>query len=119
MPLSDEEQRVLDEIERQLYESDPNLAHNVRTRRQSGDAARRVRWAVLAVVAGLSIVVAGFRTSVFIGLLGFAIMFSGMVMVHQSVRELAGQRSADWARRMRERAAERGAERHRRPPPQG
>jgi Protein of unknown function (DUF3040) len=32
VPLSEEEQRVLDEIERQLYETDPKLAHEVRTR---------------------------------------------------------------------------------------
>lgn len=115
VPLSDEEQRVLDEIERQLYETDPQLAHTVRTRGQV-DAPRRARWAGLAVVAGLSILVAGFRTSVIIGLLGFAVMFAGLVIAQQALRDLAGERGSVWAQRVRERAAERNALRRRRPP---
>ena len=115
MPLSEEEQRVLDEIERQLYETDPQLAHQVRTRSAPASAARRVRWGALGTVVGLSILVAGFRTSVIFGLAGFLLMVVSLVVLEQAVRSATAGTSSAWAQKVRQRASERSPQR-RRPP---
>ena len=59
MPLSEHEQRLLDEIEQALYAEDPKFASSVRSAR----ARRRVRSSmllcVLGVLAGLGLVLVG------------------------------------------------------------
>ena len=117
MPLSEEEQRVLDEIERQLYETDPQLAHQVRTRTAPDGAARQARWAGLGTVIGLSVLVAGFRTSVVIGLIGFLMMVASLVLLERSVRAITTGVPSGWVQKVRQRAAERAPQRRRPPGP--
>ena len=52
MPLSEHEENVLAEIERQLAAEDPRFAARARRRRSLGRSAR-VRLAVLAAIAGV------------------------------------------------------------------
>ena len=54
MPLSEDEQRILREIEDRLYESDPALANEVRTRTVHTAVLRRIRLAAVGMVVSLA-----------------------------------------------------------------
>lgn len=78
MPLSDHEQRLLEQMERALYEDDPKFASSLRS--GSGASLNRTRIAIgsLGVVAGLVVVVVGVATSLpIVGVVGFAAMVAG------------------------------------------
>ena len=53
MPLSDHEQRILEEIERRLAEDDPKLDEQVGRTDLYTHLARRIRLACVGFVAGL------------------------------------------------------------------
>ena len=78
MPLSDHEQRLLEQMERALYAEDPKFADSLRkTRRQSVDRKRMIL-GIVGAVAGLAILVAGVATSVpLIGVVGFLATVAG------------------------------------------
>ena len=74
MALSDEEQRLLEQMEAALAAEDPKLVNTLR-----GTGARRVhrRRAALAGVgffAGLALLIVGISTQLFLSVLGFVIM---------------------------------------------
>lgn len=71
MPLSEYEQRVLEELERDLG-ADPKLGHAM----SRGPRSRgRMTWAVLGVMIGLGTVLAGtVAQTPIIGIVGFALM---------------------------------------------
>lgn len=79
MPLSEYEQRVLEEMEQQLRSDDPKLADTI-----SGAAVRRPRNVVLGTLlglAGIGLLVAGAATSyVVLGIVGFLAMFAGVML---------------------------------------
>ncbi|THG33471.1 DUF3040 domain-containing protein [Naasia lichenicola] len=88
MPLSEQEQRLLDEMERSLYQNDADFVASV------GGAARgRMSYTslvsgILLAVGGVVVLVAGvvFRQP-FIGVLGFALMFAGVLVAIGSPRK--------------------------------
>ncbi|MEB3071045.1 DUF3040 domain-containing protein [[Mycobacterium] vasticus] len=99
MPLSDHEQRMLDEIESALYAEDPKFASSVRGGGlRTPTTRRRVQGLVLFVV-GLLMLVSGipFYATVNPGFLilsvvGFVVMFAGVVFAitgNQTVHEAA------------------------------
>ena len=57
VPLSEDEQRILSEIEQQLYESDPELAREVGSTTVYTHASRNLRWAVVGFIIGLAVMV--------------------------------------------------------------
>lgn len=80
MGLSEHEQRLLDELERGLYESDANFAKKVANVPNRAPASRLVGGALLAVV-GLSVLVfAAITQWIVFGVVGFIIMFVGVVI---------------------------------------
>ena len=74
MPLSEDEQRILSEIERNFYDSDPAFAREVSTTTLYRHAGRTLKWAAAGFVGGLAILIAGFTQSVVLGFLGFLMM---------------------------------------------
>jgi hypothetical protein len=74
VPLSEDEQRILQEIERNFYDSDPAFAREVSTTTLYRHAGRNLKWATVGFVAGLAILIAGFTQSVLLGFLGFLVM---------------------------------------------
>lgn len=93
MPLSDHEQRLLDQIERALYAEDPKFATAVRATDLRTHYRRRiVRGAVLFVV-GLGVLLAGVATTVIaVGVAGFLVMFGAAFLVATSWKRLGGAR---------------------------
>jgi hypothetical protein len=57
MPLDDREQRILEEIEAQFYEQDPEFAQSVRDTTLQSVTGRKIRLAIVGLVAGLILMV--------------------------------------------------------------
>ncbi len=77
MPLSEYEQRVLEQMERQLASDDPRLASTM----QSGGHSSATHWLLvgLGVVAGLLALIGGAALSqVWLGVVGFLVMFAAV-----------------------------------------
>lgn len=79
MPLSDHEQRLLDQIERALYAEDPKFASAVRSTDPQVHYKRRIWKAAIGFVLGLFVVMAGvivnaMPISVVISVAGFLLM---------------------------------------------
>ncbi|WIM89192.1 DUF3040 domain-containing protein [Candidatus Mycobacterium wuenschmannii] len=86
MPLSDHEQRMLDQIESALYAEDPKFASSVRGGGLRAPTTRRRFQGALLFVAGIALLIGGIPSkTVWIGsfpvlsLLGFVVMFGGVV----------------------------------------
>ncbi len=81
MPLSEHEQRLLDQIERALYEDDPKFASTVRSTDLRTHMRRRLwRAGAVFVVGFLLLPVGVVQTSPLIGVVGFIIMVIALVM---------------------------------------
>ncbi|MCU1617007.1 MAG: Conserved rane protein of unknown function [Frankiales bacterium] len=81
MPLSEHEQRLLEQIERALVDDDPKFASSVRTGDRRLRARHKVQLGVLLIVGGLAVLVLGaVLHSVILGVLGFLVMFSGAAL---------------------------------------
>ncbi|GGF29448.1 DUF3040 domain-containing protein [Williamsia phyllosphaerae] len=82
MPLSEHEQRMLEQIENALYAEDPKFASNVRRRRMGGSTARRRLQAAVVFVVGLVLLIGGLVVDFTVGgfpilsLVGFLVMFA-------------------------------------------
>lgn len=88
MPLSEDEQRILQEIEAQLYESDPQLVQQVTETTVYRHGARMIRWGVAGFVVGLAVLILTFAQSLFLGILGFLIMLASAFLVERNVRRV-------------------------------
>jgi 1,4-dihydroxy-2-naphthoate octaprenyltransferase len=88
MPLSDEEQRILDEIERRLAEDDPRLVEQVGRTTLSTHLARRIRLASLAFLVGFLMMVFAFATVLWVAAVGFVVMVLSSLLVARYVRQL-------------------------------
>lgn len=95
MPLSDHEQRLLEQIERALYAEDPKFASSVRASDLRTHYRRRLVRASIGFVVGLAILVAGLVTQVAylgVGVAGFLVMFVSALVGVSAWRRLAGAR---------------------------
>jgi hypothetical protein len=88
MPLSEDEQRILQEIEAQFYATDPQLAQQVSETTLYRHAARTIRWAVFGFVAGFVVLVASFASSLVLGFAGFLAMLACAFIIERNVRKL-------------------------------
>jgi len=81
MPLSEHEQRLLEEMERNLYQNDADFVATVSGRRGKPNYRLVVIGALLAV-AGVAALVAGVIVQQpAIGVVGFALMLGGVLLV--------------------------------------
>ncbi len=81
MPLSEHEQRLLEQIERALVDDDPKFASSVRTGDRRVKARRRLQIGAALVVVGFVVLVGGaVARSVPLGVLGFLIAFAGVAL---------------------------------------
>ena len=80
MPLSEHEQRLLDQIERALSAEDPKFASTVRSSDLKTHHLRRLRSAGLFLVLGLVLLLTGAVAAIWpLGVVGFVVMvFAGM-----------------------------------------
>ena len=103
MPLSDHEQRMLDQIESALYAEDPKFASSVRGGTLRAPSTRRRLQGAALFVIGLAMLVSGVAfkatrigASRFCRVIGFIVMFGGVVFAITGPRVAGGRdRAAD------------------------
>ncbi len=79
MPLSEQEQRLLDEMERSLYHNEADVVTTVGARRGRASYTA-ILLGVLAAIAGIALLIVGVVVrQPWVGVLGFVIMFAGVV----------------------------------------
>lgn len=80
MPLSEQEQRLLDEMERSLYHNDADFVATV----GSQNSRPNYRWIVIGILVGIvgiiGIIVGVASQIIAIGIAGFAVMFLGALL---------------------------------------
>lgn len=97
MPLSEHEQRLLEEMERNLYQNDADFVAKVGGRR-SRPSYRLIVLGILAALAGVAGLLVGvFLQSAVVGILGFIVMLAGVLLAIAPSRRLAPAPSGDGA----------------------
>lgn len=89
MPLSEYEQRVLEQMERALTSDDPRLANTL----QSSGRRSVLRYVLagVGVVVGLLLLVIGVASpNILVGVVGFVLMFAGVVYAVVAPRRKSG-----------------------------
>jgi hypothetical protein len=92
VPLSENEQRLLEQIERGLLADDPKFADKVRSTDPRHRAVRRAALAVMLFLVGVATMVFGLVARItpggvpLLGILGFVVMFLAAVVGVQSYR---------------------------------
>ena len=89
MPLSEHEQRLLEQMERALYAEDPKLASTLtRGHHSVGVSSRRgVAIGFLLLIVGLAAAIGGVAINqILLGLVGFVIVVTGLVMFVRGLR---------------------------------
>lgn len=85
MPLSEDEQRILQEMEQKLYEGDRSFAGRVRTRRPLGH--RPLRWSIAVFIVGFAVILLSFRSSLLLATFGFIVMLLAALSFERTIRQ--------------------------------
>jgi hypothetical protein len=92
VPLSDHEQRLLEQIERALYAEDPKFASTVSSTDLRTHAKRRVRRAVVLLIIGMGCLLAGVMTTqVALGVAGFCLMLFALVYAASQYKKVSAR----------------------------
>lgn len=104
MPLSEHEQRLLDQIERELYAEDPKFASTVRGTRVHRPSRRRRVQGFALVLTGLALLVLGVVLPAsflriaeipWMSVLGFVVMFFGALVAVAAIRSSGDSEEGD------------------------
>ena len=88
MPLSEEEQRILNQIERQLNETDPQSARRISEMSLPRYLARNCTWAMVGFFSGLVLLLVAFAVTWYIGVVGFAVMVISAIALTRNLRKM-------------------------------
>lgn len=88
MPLSEDEQRILGEIEQQLYASDPALAREIADSTVYRHAARNLKWAIFGFVVGTAILLGTLHLSFLLAFFGFLILLGCTLSIVRDLRRM-------------------------------
>lgn len=100
MALSEQEQRLLDEMERHLYQNEADVVSTT-PRSSAPVSTRSIVLSILAVAIGLGIVLVALSlqlpiaVGVIIGIGGFLVMLLGVLFAFRSKRPGPGEKAAD------------------------
>lgn len=111
MPLSDHEQRILEEIERRLVADDPKFAREVSVGGAEGAALRKVKRAVVGFALGFGLLISGLFLPdllIVLGIAAFAVMVSCAAVIATGIKQVGrerpdGAKPSGWLSRMEER----------------
>ncbi|ADX72711.1 DUF3040 domain-containing protein [Pseudarthrobacter phenanthrenivorans] len=79
MPLSEHEQKLLEQLEKQLHEDDPKFANSMGSDPGRSWSTRHVVIGVLGALAGVFLLLVGVTLqNIFVGVLGFVVMGGGV-----------------------------------------
>lgn len=100
MALSEDERKMLEELEAQLSDDDPHFAHNLRKEPEEAEGSgvgvrlslRNLVLGLLATVAGIGVLVVGVATEIVpIAVLGVAIIFGGLWYLSSGIHREEGR----------------------------
>ena len=87
MPLSEHEQRLLEQMERALYAEDPKFASSLRSAGPRPGSRRKAAVGVLLALLGVALLITGAATSIIVvGVVGFLAMLLGTFLVITTLR---------------------------------
>jgi DUF3040 family protein len=87
MPLSEHEQRILEEIEQRLAEEDPRLVQSVSKASLAAHAWRRIRWGIVGFFLGF-ILLLFFVWNIVFAIAGFAVMLGAGLLVYHYLKRM-------------------------------
>ncbi len=88
VPLSEDEERILQEIAQRFYEDDPSFAREVSETTLYRHTVRRMKWSVAGLVAGAVFLVASLSTSYQLSFAGFLLMLVCALVFERNLRKL-------------------------------
>ncbi|MCB0977839.1 MAG: DUF3040 domain-containing protein [Acidimicrobiales bacterium] len=90
MPLSEDEQRILQEIEQQFYASDPGLAGEISNHSLYAHCIRQMKLAGVVFIAGVVVLVVALATATnfLVSFAGFVVMLAAALWFERSLRKL-------------------------------
>jgi hypothetical protein len=90
VPLSEDEQRILQQIEQQFYASDPELAGEIGKHSLYAHCLRHMRWATAVFILGLVVLVVALATatSFLVSFGGFVVMLGAALWFERSLRKM-------------------------------
>ena len=88
VPLSPEEQKILQEIEKSFYEHDPQFSRKVSEHTVYRVAGRNLKWLALGFVAAFAFTIWSFTQSLVFGVLGFLVMLACAFFFERNLRRL-------------------------------
>ncbi|MCC4907619.1 DUF3040 domain-containing protein [Microbacterium sp. cx-59] len=93
MPLSEQEQRLLDEMERHLMSNDADVVSAPQDGRSL--SYRNIVYGTILVLAGLGGLIVGLSTQlIVVGVVGFVLMLGGVILAVTPTRSLRAPASA-------------------------
>jgi hypothetical protein len=96
MPLSEHEQRLLEQIERALYADDPKLASTIRSTNPRVYIVRRLWRSFALFLLGLGVLIAAVVVNrggigIVLGLVGFGLMLLAALRLASDLKRLSGR----------------------------
>jgi hypothetical protein len=90
VPLSEDEQRILQEIEQQFYDTDPALAREIASSSIYKHAFRNMKYATLGFIAGVVLLIYTLITASFVVsfVCGFLVMLASALWFERNARKL-------------------------------
>lgn len=88
MPLSEEEQKLLDQMEAALVAEDPRLAHTMRGVPRRTVHKRKATLSGLGFLAGMGLLITGMQVTPLMSIAGFLLMLVSTVVAVSSWRHL-------------------------------
>ena len=87
MPLSEHEQRLLEQMERALYAEDPKFATSLRSGAGARASRGRAAFGVLVLLAGVTLLMLGaILPLIALGVAGFIVMIVGATLAYLGLR---------------------------------
>ena len=88
LPLSEDEERILQEIAQRFYEDDPSFAREVSETTLYRHTVRRMKWSIVGLVAGAVFLVATLSISFWLSFAGFLFMLGSALVFERNLRKL-------------------------------
>ena len=103
MPLSEDEQRILQQIEQQFYESDPTFAGELGTHTLYVHHLRRMKWAGVGFFLGVVLLVGALwsESSILLAIAGVSVMLASALWFEHNLRRLGRAGLAQFTESMR------------------
>ncbi|MFM9135481.1 MAG: DUF3040 domain-containing protein [bacterium] len=96
MPLSEHEQRLLEQMERALYAEDPKFATSLRSGPSARASRGRAAMGVLILIVGVGMLMGGVIVPLIaLGVAGFVVMVVGATLAYSGLRARPAAEAAD------------------------